>query len=65
MFFNQLSIKEAVIAAIKSLPDNCNLEQIIIEINSLGSLLESYKDVERGQFLTQEELLKRVGDAKD
>jgi hypothetical protein len=58
--FNKISLKEAVIEAIRELPDDCSIEDIIREIQSMGSLVDNFRAVEMGQFLTEDELLKQI-----
>ena len=58
--FGNLSLKESIIRAIQGLPDDCTLEDILNEITSMGKLLESFNDIERGQFITTEELIDRI-----
>jgi len=65
MFFDNLSVKDATLGALKGLPDNCTFEDIIREIQSLAKMLEGYKDIERGFYITPEELAKRLGNDSD
>ena len=62
--FEKLSLKEAVIGAIQGLPNDCTIDEIINEIKSFSALVEGFKDVERGKFITSEELIHRIGDNK-
>lgn len=55
-----ISLKKAAIEAIKGLPDDCNLEDILNEIHSLGKFVATFLEVEQGNFLTMEELLYRL-----
>ena len=53
-------LKEITIEAIKKLPDECSLEDIMHEINFVAQVFEGLKDAEDGSLLTTEELLSRV-----
>ncbi|HHT9120200.1 MAG TPA: hypothetical protein ACFYD3_06630 [Candidatus Hypogeohydataceae bacterium YC41] len=53
-------IKEVTIEAIKKLPEECSVEDIMYEINFVAQVLEGLKDAEEGKMLTTEELLSRV-----
>lgn len=53
-------LKEISIEAIKKLPDECSLEDIMYEINFVAQVFEGLKDAEDGRLLTPEELLSRV-----
>jgi predicted transcriptional regulator len=53
-------LKEATIATIRKLPDECSLEDIMYEINFVAQVLEGLNDAEKGNLLTTEELLNRV-----
>ncbi len=53
-------LKEVTIEAIKRLPDESSLEDIMYEINFVAQVLEGLKDAEKGKLLTTEELLDRV-----
>ena len=53
-------LKEVTIEAIKKLPDECSLEDIMYEINFVAQVFEGVKDAEGGKLLTAEELLTRV-----
>lgn len=59
MFFMNI-LKEATIATIRKLPDECSLEDIMYEINFVAQVLEGLNDAEKGNLLTTEELLNRV-----
>ena len=54
------SLKEVTIEAIKRLPGECSLEDIMYEINFVAQVLEGLKDAEEGKLLSTEELLNRV-----
>jgi len=54
------ALKEAAIEAIKRLPDDCQPEDILYEINFIAQVLEGLTDLEKGRVLTTDELLKRV-----
>ena len=54
------SLKEVTIETIRRLPEECSLEDIMYEINSVAQVLEGLKDAEQGRLLTTEELLNRV-----
>ena len=54
------SLKEITIAAIKKLPDECSLEDMMYEINFVAQVMEGLKDAEGGRLLTTEEILGRV-----
>ena len=53
-------LKEITIEAIKKLPDECSLEDIMYEINFVAQVFDGLTDAEKGLFLTTEELLSRV-----
>jgi len=53
-------LKEVTIDTIKRLPDECELEDIMYEINFVAQVLEGLKDAEEGRSISTEELLKRV-----
>lgn len=53
-------LKEATIEAIKRLPEECSLEEIMYKINFIAQVLEGLKDAEEGKLLTTEELLNQV-----
>jgi len=53
-------LKEVTIDTIKRLPDKCELEDIMYEINFVAQVLEGLKDAEEGRSISTEELLKRV-----
>lgn len=53
-------LKEVTIEAIKKLPDECSLEDIMYKINFVAQVFEGLKDAEGGELLTTEELLNRV-----
>lgn len=53
-------LKEISIEAIKRLPDECKLEDIMYEINFVSQVLEGLRDTEEGRLISTEELLKRV-----
>ncbi len=53
-------LKEVTIEAIKRLPDDSSLEDIMYEINFVAQVLEGLKDAGKGKLLTTEELLDRV-----
>lgn len=52
--------KQIAIEAIKRLPDESSLEDIMYEINFVAQVLEGLKDAEAGKTLTTEQVLKRV-----
>jgi len=52
--------KQVAIEAIKRLPDESSLEDVMDEINFVAQVLEGLKDAEDGKTLTTEELLERV-----
>jgi len=58
----ELSLKEAVIAVIQDLPDNCTLDDIIKEIKAIAALVRGFNEVEKGHYITPEELIKRTGE---
>lgn len=53
-------LKEITIEAIKKLPDECSLEDIMYEINFVAQVFEGLRDAENGKLLTTEELLNRI-----
>ncbi len=53
-------LKEVALDAIKRLPDECKLEDIMYELNLVSQVLEGLKDAEDGRLISTEELLKRV-----
>jgi predicted transcriptional regulator len=53
-------IKEAAIEIIKRLPDNCNIDDIMYEINFVAQVYEGIEDAEKGNLISTEELLKKV-----
>lgn len=53
-------LKEISLEAIKKLPDECSLEDIMYEINFVAQVFEGLKNAEDGRLLTTEELLSRV-----
>ncbi len=53
-------LKEISIEAIKKLPDECSLEDIMYEINFVAQVFDGLTDAEKGLLLTTEELLSRV-----
>lgn len=53
-------LKKVTIEAIKKLPEECSLEDIMYEINFVAQVFEGLKNAEEGKLLTTEELLSRV-----
>ncbi|MDI6793999.1 MAG: hypothetical protein QME81_14240 [bacterium] len=53
-------LKEVTIETIKRLPDECELEDIMYEINFVAQVMEGLKDAEEGRLISTEELLERV-----
>lgn len=53
-------LKEITIEAIKKLPDECSLEDIMYEISFVAQVFEGLRDAENGKLLTTEELLNRI-----
>lgn len=45
---------------IKTLPDNCTIEDIMYEINFVAQVYEGLEDSKNGKVITTEELLRRV-----
>lgn len=54
------ALKEATIETIKKLPDNCNFEDIMYEINFISQVYDGLKDADEGKLITTNELLKKV-----
>jgi predicted transcriptional regulator len=54
------TIKDAAIEALKRMPDECTVEDIMYEINFIAQVLEGLRDAEEGRTITTEELLLRV-----
>lgn len=53
-------LKEITIEAIKKMPDDSSLEDIMYEINFVAQVIEGSRDARDGKLLTTEELLQRV-----
>lgn len=54
------TLKEATMQIIKTLPDNCTIEDIMYEINFVAQVYEGLEDSKNGKVITTEELLRRV-----
>nr|MDO8087252.1 hypothetical protein [Candidatus Sigynarchaeum springense]MDO8116829.1 hypothetical protein [Candidatus Sigynarchaeota archaeon] len=54
------TIKDAAIEAIKKMPDECTVEDIMYEINFIAQVLDGLRDVDEGKTISTEELLLRV-----
>lgn len=54
-------IKEATIETIKRLPDGSSVEDLMYEINLVAQVFEGLEDAEKGNLISTEELLDRVG----
>lgn len=54
------TLKKATIEAIKRLPEECSIEDMMYEINLIAQVFEGLKDAEEGRLLTTEELLGRA-----
>ncbi len=50
------SIKHEVIAMVKSLPDNCSIEDIQYHLYVREKVLNGIKAIKRGDFISQEEM---------
>ena len=54
------SIKEAVLASIKSLPNECSAEDIMYQVHVISQVLEGLRDAQDGKTISTSELLQRV-----
>ncbi|NMC07972.1 MAG: hypothetical protein GYA24_22390 [Candidatus Lokiarchaeota archaeon] len=54
------SIKDAAIEAIKKMPDESTVEDIMYEINFIAQVMDGLRDAESGRTMSTEELLQRV-----
>jgi hypothetical protein len=54
------ALKEATIATIKKLPDNCTIDDIMYEIDFVAQVYEGLDDANSGKVITTEELLEKV-----
>jgi predicted transcriptional regulator len=52
--------KEIAIETIKSLPDDCSIEDIMYELYFIAQVMEGLKDVETERVINHEELLKKI-----
>jgi len=55
-----INIKENAIEAIKSLPEDTSLEEILYTIYIKTKAINGMQDIKKGNFITQEELLEEV-----
>ena len=56
-----VSVKEEVLRAIQSLPDDCSVEEILAEIYFKKQIDEGLRDVVEGRVVSHDEVKKRVG----
>ncbi|MCK5057938.1 MAG: hypothetical protein KAT34_14880 [Candidatus Aminicenantes bacterium] len=54
------TVKQVSLEAIKRLPDQCTIDDIMYEINFIAQVYEGLKDAEEGKPVTTEESLKRA-----
>ncbi len=54
------TLKDASLATIRRLPDDCSADDIMYEINFVAKVYEGLKDADEGKLITTEELLKRI-----
>lgn len=55
-----VSLKEASIASIRRLPDECSVEDIMYRVELVSRVLEGLRDMEQGRVVTTEEVLRRI-----
>lgn len=53
-------IKQAAIEAIKRLPNECTVEDVMYQVFFISQVLDGLNDVQEGKIMTTEELLARV-----
>ena len=54
------TIKDAAIEAIKRMPNECTVEDIMYELNFIAQVLDGLRDAEKGKTISTEELLLRA-----
>jgi hypothetical protein len=54
------TVKQVSLEAIKRLPDQCTIDDIMYEINFIAQVYEGLKDAEEGKPVTTKESLKRA-----
>ncbi len=54
------SMKDAAIEAIKKMPDECTVEDIMYEIDFIAQVMDGLRDADEGRTISTEELLARV-----
>jgi|APGre2960657468_1045069.scaffolds.fasta_scaffold116009_1 hypothetical protein len=57
---NALTIREASLEILNSMPVNCSAEEIMYKINLAAQALDGLKDKEAGNVISTDDLLKRI-----
>ena len=53
-------IKQNVIEAIRKLPDDCSVEDIMYQIYFISQVMEGLNDAEEGRVLTTKDVLEQI-----
>ncbi|AZK60243.1 hypothetical protein [Candidatus Desulforudis audaxviator] len=54
------AMKEAVIEAIRRLPEGCSSEEMMYQIYFVSQVMEGLNDAEQGRVLSSQEVLERI-----
>jgi hypothetical protein len=57
---NAITIREASMEILRSLPSNCSAEEIMYKINLAAQALDGLKDKEAGNVISTDDLLKKI-----
>jgi len=53
-------LRDLAVEAIKKLPENSSVDQIMYEVSLVANVLEGLEDAEAGRVISTEELKKRI-----
>jgi predicted transcriptional regulator len=53
-------LRDLAVEAIKKLPENSSVDQIMYEVSLVANVLEGLEDVEAGRVISTDELKKRI-----
>jgi predicted transcriptional regulator len=57
-----MTVKEQIKVAVEDLPDDCTLEDVQYRLYVLQKIERSFAAADRGEYVTQDELRKRINE---